>query len=374
MPWDELRDARDGGRALVAAPPAGLRPRRPARPCALDAERPRAFAPRSGGAGAPPPSPASSVCTAPTARFLGVGARRRATGEARTAPSCGSSADFRPSRLSCARRWSALGAFDGIHLAHAKILTHHGGARPRARRCRRWPAPSSRTRRSCCTPSARPRPSRPSRRTWPASRAARARRHPRHPVHRWSSPGSRRRPSSPTCSSGPLGAREVVVGFNHTFGRERPRDRGAPAASSGRAHGFVTHVLPPLQVDGPDRVLERDPRGAARGRRDARRARVPRPSVRHQRARAARRGPGAHARLSHRQPAAGPSAAPGRRGLRVPRALGRRGSAAGGGQHRLPPDLRGAPVLGRGLPARLLRRPLRPHRSRSTSSSGSGPR
>jgi riboflavin kinase/FMN adenylyltransferase len=46
-----------------------------------------------------------------------------------------------------------------------------------------------------------------------------------------------------------LGAREVVVGFNHTFGRGA---RGSPALLEklGPRYGFVTHVLPPLQVDG----------------------------------------------------------------------------------------------------------------------------
>jgi riboflavin kinase / FMN adenylyltransferase len=46
-----------------------------------------------------------------------------------------------------------------------------------------------------------------------------------------------------------LGAQEVVVGFNHTFGR------GAHGTATlltelGTRHGFVTHVLPPLEVNG----------------------------------------------------------------------------------------------------------------------------
>lgn len=48
---------------------------------------------------------------------------------------------------------------------------------------------------------------------------------------------------------GKLGAREVVVGFNHTFGRGA---RGTPTMlrELGPRHGFTTHVLPPLQVEG----------------------------------------------------------------------------------------------------------------------------
>jgi riboflavin kinase/FMN adenylyltransferase len=46
-----------------------------------------------------------------------------------------------------------------------------------------------------------------------------------------------------------LGAREVVVGFNHTFGREA-RGTAVLLRELGARHGFVTHVLPPLQVNG----------------------------------------------------------------------------------------------------------------------------
>jgi riboflavin kinase/FMN adenylyltransferase len=46
-----------------------------------------------------------------------------------------------------------------------------------------------------------------------------------------------------------LGAREVVVGFNHTFGREA-RGTAALLKELGPRHGFVAHVLPPLQVQG----------------------------------------------------------------------------------------------------------------------------
>jgi riboflavin kinase/FMN adenylyltransferase len=46
-----------------------------------------------------------------------------------------------------------------------------------------------------------------------------------------------------------LGAREVVVGFNHTFGRGA-RGTAALLRELGPRHGFVAHVLPPLQVNG----------------------------------------------------------------------------------------------------------------------------
>ncbi|MGH7395914.1 MAG: bifunctional riboflavin kinase/FAD synthetase [Candidatus Rokuibacteriota bacterium] len=46
-----------------------------------------------------------------------------------------------------------------------------------------------------------------------------------------------------------LGAREVVVGFNHTFGRGA-RGTATLLRDLGARGGFVTHVLPPLQVNG----------------------------------------------------------------------------------------------------------------------------
>ncbi len=46
-----------------------------------------------------------------------------------------------------------------------------------------------------------------------------------------------------------LGVREVVVGFNHTFGRGA-RGTAALLRDLGAARGFVAHVLPPLQVNG----------------------------------------------------------------------------------------------------------------------------
>jgi len=46
-----------------------------------------------------------------------------------------------------------------------------------------------------------------------------------------------------------LGVREVVVGFNHTFGRGA-RGTATLLKELGDRRGFVTHVLPPLQVNG----------------------------------------------------------------------------------------------------------------------------
>ena len=46
-----------------------------------------------------------------------------------------------------------------------------------------------------------------------------------------------------------LGAREIVVGFNHTFGHGA-RGTATLLKELGVRRGFVTHVLPPLQVNG----------------------------------------------------------------------------------------------------------------------------
>jgi len=48
---------------------------------------------------------------------------------------------------------------------------------------------------------------------------------------------------------GALGVREVVVGFNHTFGHNA-RGTAALLTELGRRRGFTAHVLPPLQVGG----------------------------------------------------------------------------------------------------------------------------
>lgn len=48
---------------------------------------------------------------------------------------------------------------------------------------------------------------------------------------------------------GTLAVREVVVGYNHTFGRAA-RGTAALLVDLGGRHGFTVHVLPPLQVEG----------------------------------------------------------------------------------------------------------------------------
>ena len=60
-----------------------------------------------------------------------------------------------------------------------------------------------------------------------------------------------------------IGAREVVVGFNHTFGRGA-RGTATLLQELGDRHGFVTHVLPPLQVNGQTVPAPGVPDGRAR--------------------------------------------------------------------------------------------------------------
>ena len=49
--------------------------------------------------------------------------------------------------------------------------------------------------------------------------------------------------------AGTLGAREIVVGFNHTFGHDA-RGTAALLSELGPRHGFVARVLPPLRLRG----------------------------------------------------------------------------------------------------------------------------
>ena len=49
--------------------------------------------------------------------------------------------------------------------------------------------------------------------------------------------------------AGALGAREIVVGFNHTFGHDA-RGTAALLTELGPRHGFVARVLPPLRLRG----------------------------------------------------------------------------------------------------------------------------
>src|SRR4029453_6592170 len=155
-----------------------------------------------------------------------------------------------------------------------------------------------------------------------------------------------------------LGVREVVVGFNHTFGRGA-RGTAALLRDLGTGRGFVAHVLPPLQVNvltGASSAFARAPaRGG--GRRPGPGAAGP--AVFRDWNRTAGRGPGPHLGIPHREPQARPAPGAGRGRLRGPGPVGR-STGRCGGQYRLPADLRGVTVLDRGLPLRFLRRPVRP--------------
>lgn len=141
----------------------------------------------------------------------------------------------------------ALGSFDGIHLAHAKILS------TTVERARALGASAV-----ACTfdphPAAVLHPERP-----PALIAT-----PEENLSRIAAHGldaalvipftlelSRMEPEVfvGEVLVRALGAREVVVGFNHTFGRGA-RGTAALLKELGPTMGFVAHVLPPLQVNG----------------------------------------------------------------------------------------------------------------------------
>jgi riboflavin kinase/FMN adenylyltransferase len=141
----------------------------------------------------------------------------------------------------------ALGAFDGIHLAHAKILTTAVG-RARALRiaavaCTFDPNPVL-----VLHPERTPAPIAP----------------PEENLARIADQGLDAALVIPftlefsqieaedfveQALDKTLGAREVVVGFNHTFGRGA-RGTAALLKELGRRHGIAVHVLPPLQVQG----------------------------------------------------------------------------------------------------------------------------
>jgi riboflavin kinase/FMN adenylyltransferase len=141
----------------------------------------------------------------------------------------------------------ALGVFDGIHLAHAKILTT-AVARARALAvsavvCTFDPHPAT-----VLFPerASVPIATLDENLEWMAALGADA-----ALVIPFTLSFSRMEPAVFVADviEATLGAREVVVGFNHTFGR------GALGTATllqelGPRHGFVTHVLPPLEVDG----------------------------------------------------------------------------------------------------------------------------
>ena len=142
-----------------------------------------------------------------------------------------------------------------------------------------------------------------------------------------------------------LGAREVVVGFNHTFGRGA-RGTAMLLKEMGDRHGFTVHVLPPLEVSGQI-VSSSAIREALRdGDVEVTRALLGRPYlVRGQVLRGAGRGRTLGFPTANLRPAR--PADPGARRLRGPCHLGRR-ATRGRRQCRVPADLRRGAVLDRG--------------------------
>lgn len=141
----------------------------------------------------------------------------------------------------------ALGAFDGIHLAHRKILAT---ARERAR--------ALGIRALACTFDPHPlvilQPERaPVRITDLPENLARmaAQGLDAAVIIPFTREFSRLEPEAfvRDVLCGRLKAREVVVGFNHTFGRGA-RGNAELLAELGARYGFVAHVIPPLLVDG----------------------------------------------------------------------------------------------------------------------------
>jgi riboflavin kinase/FMN adenylyltransferase len=141
----------------------------------------------------------------------------------------------------------ALGTFDGIHLAHAKILA----TTVERARARRLPAVA-------CTYDPHPATVlRPDRAPGPiASLEENLERIGAHGLDAalvipFTREFSRIEAEAfvEDVLTGRLGAREVVVGFNHTFGRGA-RGTATLLKELGGRLSFVTHVLPPLQVEG----------------------------------------------------------------------------------------------------------------------------
>ncbi|HAM58849.1 MAG TPA: bifunctional riboflavin kinase/FAD synthetase [Candidatus Rokubacteria bacterium] len=141
---------------------------------------------------------------------------------------------------------TALGAFDGIHLAHAKILaTTVERARAlgvAALACTFHPHPAAVLR-----PERAPAPI-----AAPEENLARMARHGLDAavVIPFTLEFSRLEAEAfvETVLVDTLRVREVVVGYNHTFGRGA-RGTAALLRQLGDRHGFVAHVVPPLQVD-----------------------------------------------------------------------------------------------------------------------------
>ncbi len=142
---------------------------------------------------------------------------------------------------------AALGAFDGIHLAHAKILDT---AVSRARAL--GVSAVATTFDPHPVAVLRPEQAPPPIATLDENLARIAERGiDATLVIPFTRELSRMEPEAFVCQVlvGTLGVREVVVGFNHTFGAGA-RGTAALLVDLGARRGFVTHVLPPLQVDG----------------------------------------------------------------------------------------------------------------------------
>ena len=352
---------RPAGAALWARAAAGRVARWPVWPAVrLDGRRRRAFAPRPGGDVAPARRRrrARARLRADGA-LLGVG--RGAAGGARSGPN-GSSMrilrglasfppDARPASV-------ALGAFDGIHLAHApSSAPPWAGARAglAAVACTFDPPPDRGAAAGAGAGAHRDPRGEPR-----ADRRARLDADRRHAVH--------------AASSRAMEAEAFVEDVLRRHAR-RPRDGGGlqphlrPRRARRRAscceslaarRGFRAHVLPPLRSTGY-RVVQRDPRGAAAGRRRRAAARfLGRPYAIARRPCVA--APGGAGRWAFPPPTSsptGPWSSPAGR-LRVPGAWRRRASTRRG-QRRLPADVRGEAVLASRRTARFLRRSLRPH-------------
>lgn len=142
---------------------------------------------------------------------------------------------------------TALGAFDGIHLAHAKILaTTVARARAlgiAALACTFDPHPAAVLRPERAPAPIASREENLSRMAQAGLDAA--------VVIPFTMEFSRLEAEEfvTTVLVDTLRVREVVVGFNHTFGRGA-RGTAALLRELGERYGFLAHVVPPLQVDG----------------------------------------------------------------------------------------------------------------------------
>ena len=168
-----------------------------------------------------------------------------------------------------------------------------------------------------------------------------------------------------------LGAREIVVGFNHRFGRGARGDAAMLEALAARL-GFHAHVVPPLVMEG-DAVSSTEIRLALQQGDLERANRLLGRDVLAGRRGGAGRGTRAGTGLSHgeREGRATAPGAPG--GLRLPRP-GRGHGPQGRAQRGTAADVRRERGGDRGPPPRLSRATSTESASSSPSSAGCGPR